>query len=94
MLSKCANPECFEQFRYLHQGKLFLLTPSPELPAASTGVSHLWDERFWLCDRCCKEMIIVWDGMNAKVERIHTRSGTASSRTNVTRKQQRAGAGR
>ena len=38
MLSKCANPECFEQFRYLHQGKIFLLTPPPELQASESHI--------------------------------------------------------
>src|ERR1700752_692239 len=30
MLSKCANPECSEILRYLHQGKIFCLSPTPE----------------------------------------------------------------
>ena len=35
MLSKCANPECSEQFRYLHQGKMFCLIPAPKAAADS-----------------------------------------------------------
>lgn len=67
MLSKCANPECSEQFRYLHQGRLFCLTPTPEVQAASYGALELLYERFWLCDRCSKVMKVVWNGVQAKV---------------------------
>lgn len=31
MLSKCANPECSESFRYLHEGRIFHLAPTPEV---------------------------------------------------------------
>jgi hypothetical protein len=67
MLSKCANPECSEQFRYLHQGKLFCLHPTPRIAASTYGSLELLYERFWLCDRCCKEMQVIWDGVKAKV---------------------------
>lgn len=66
MLSKCANPDCCEQFRYLHQGKLFHLTPIPELQSLSEGV-EAFHERFWLCDRCCLRMKVVWDGTQARI---------------------------
>lgn len=68
MLSKCANPECSEQFRYLHQGRVFCLTPTPEVQATSYGSLEFLYERFWLCDRCSKTMKVVWDGYKAKVE--------------------------
>jgi hypothetical protein len=31
MLTKCANPECFEGFRFLDQRKAFCLSPNPDL---------------------------------------------------------------
>ena len=31
MLAKCANPECFEGFRFLDQRKAFCLSPNPDL---------------------------------------------------------------
>jgi len=31
MLSKCANYECSESFRYLHAGKIFCHAPTPDL---------------------------------------------------------------
>lgn len=67
MLSKCANPACSEQFRYLHQGKLFQLSPVPDVEAMTGIFLPQLYERFWLCDRCCKEMTLVWGGTEAKV---------------------------
>ncbi|HYM76402.1 MAG TPA: hypothetical protein VE377_10535 [Candidatus Dormibacteraeota bacterium] len=67
MLSKCANPECSEQFRYLHQGKLFHLTPTPEIEMLDGEFSSSLYERFWLCDRCSKEMTLVWGGTGVRL---------------------------
>jgi hypothetical protein len=67
MVSKCANPECSEMFRYLGQGKIFRLTPSPDVQAAAPALESLLTERFWLCDRCSQEMTIIWDGARAKI---------------------------
>ena len=67
MLSKCANPECSEQFRYLHQGKLFHLNPTPELQALGDDFCDALYERFWLCEQCCKRMRVVWDGTQARI---------------------------
>jgi hypothetical protein len=67
VLSKCANPECSEQFRYLHQGKLFLLNPSPEIETIDGEFSASLYERFWLCDRCSKEMTMVWGGTGVRL---------------------------
>lgn len=67
MLSKCANPACSAQFRFLHQGKLFHLTPTPEVQACQDGSLEFLYERFWLCDACCANMTVVWGGTEAKV---------------------------
>jgi hypothetical protein len=67
VLSKCANPECSEQFRYLHQGKLFCLTPSPDVQASADGAVPALYERFWLCDRCSKTMTLIWAGTRTRV---------------------------
>ena len=69
MLSKCANPACTEIFRYLHQGKIFHLTPGPTVPRAVL-LNPALDERFWLCELCSKEMTVVWNGTQAKVIRL------------------------
>ncbi len=69
MLSKCANPVCSATFRYLHQGRIFQLVPSPAVEMAAPEKGLLLVERFWLCDACSKEMNIIWDGAQAKVVR-------------------------
>ena len=67
MVSKCANPACPNRFLYLHQGKLFNLTPTPELETAGGGFVPLLSERFWLCDDCCQRMTLVWRGTETKL---------------------------
>jgi len=70
MLSKCANPECSEIFRYLHAGKIFYLAPTPDIEIAM-GMQHpALHERFWLCDKCSKEMTVVWGGNQVRVVRL------------------------
>jgi hypothetical protein len=66
MLSKCANSICSETFRYLHQGKIFHVSPSPamQMAAEAKGVVA---EGFWLCDVCSKKLTVIWDGAQAKV---------------------------
>jgi hypothetical protein len=67
MLSKCANPECSEILRYLHQGKIFCLAPTPEVEAVTGDQHPVWQERFWLCDKCSKKMTVVWGGTEIKL---------------------------
>lgn len=67
MVSKCANPQCSEQFRFLHEGRLFQLTPTPEVQVISEDDNPALYERFWLCDRCSKQMTLVWAGTRAKL---------------------------
>ncbi len=66
MLSKCANPECSEIFKYLHQGKIFRLAPVPEVEPVLETTPSL-HERFWLCDNCSKRMTVVCDGTQVKL---------------------------
>ena len=67
MLSKCANPECSEILRYLHQGKIFYLAPTPEVEIL-TMLSAKLHERFWLCSRCSRSMTLVWNGTGVSLE--------------------------
>lgn len=69
MLSKCANPRCSEILRYLHKGKIFCLAPTPEVQTATGKRNPALEERFWLCERCSKEMTLVWGG--TQVELVH-----------------------
>ncbi len=66
VISKCANPECFATFRYLHEGKLFEFEVRlfDELFVDPSSASHNEKpsreiERFWLCDSCASTMTIV-----------------------------------
>jgi hypothetical protein len=76
VVSKCANPDCSEEFRYLRQGKLFLLTPTPDVQAATAGGHASMYERFWLCEQCCKQLTLVWGGAEAKVVPLAAKSPT------------------
>lgn len=67
MVSKCANPTCSEKFLYLHQGKIFQLSPTPDVEAIGGGFLPSLYERFWLCDKCCTEMTLVWGGTEPKI---------------------------
>ena len=67
MLSKCANPDCSNSFRYLHEGKLFRLETGIGgkdglARAAESEVRkssrHL--EFFWLCDNCAARMTLAY----------------------------------
>jgi len=73
MLSKCANPVCSEIFRYLHQGKIFCLAPTPEIEVAAGMPNPVLEERFWLCERCAKEMTLIWGGAQVTLVRLPTR---------------------
>jgi len=77
MLAKCANPECSEVFRYLHEGKIFLLSPTPEVEIVAGNAHPSLYERFWLCDKCSKQMTVVWDGTQAKLVALATPTESA-----------------
>lgn len=67
VLSKCANPMCTQQWHYLHEGRVFHLTPTPEIQALVSESSNKLYERFWLCNRCSKEMTLVWGGTHMRL---------------------------
>jgi hypothetical protein len=61
MLSKCANPSCSAQFRYLGEGRIFTLLAGPH----SVPTDLVWDqatetkvERYWLCKACSQTMTV------------------------------------
>lgn len=67
MLSKCANPTCFTTFRYLSEGKLYLVDSKAALvrhggraESKYAGKSCIY-EYFWLCSSCCRIMTIQID---------------------------------
>jgi hypothetical protein len=61
MLAKCANPSCQVPFRYLHEGKLFVIPKQPKGPSgglanSSQAAAHL--DYYWLCHACANNMRI------------------------------------
>jgi hypothetical protein len=76
MLSKCANPECSEILRYLHEGKIFCLAPTPEVQTATGTLNPALEERFWLCERCSREMTLIWGGTQVKLVRRPSKVAT------------------
>lgn len=59
MLSKCAHPACFNQFRYLRLGKVFKV----RMPAVHEGSKEHRIEYFWLCENCAQAFkVILRDG--------------------------------
>jgi 20S proteasome alpha/beta subunit len=54
MLSKCANPNCPTRFRYLHEGRLYVIDPRGALarhkPRCSSASGQL--VYAWLCSSC------------------------------------------
>jgi hypothetical protein len=92
MLSKCANPECSEILRYLHQGKIFCLAPTPEVQSVTGMLNPAFEERFWLCERCSKEMTVVWGGTRVRLVRLPSKVAAlppAASKNNKMRKKSR-----
>jgi hypothetical protein len=60
VVSRCANPSCEAQFKYLHEGRLF------QFAAANTSIrlakSRLNFEFWWLCGQCCSSMTLIQSG--------------------------------
>lgn len=62
MLSKCANPTCATTFRYLHEGKLYVIDlrePVRHKPRRSSNSGRL--EYAWLCSSCSLYLTIQID---------------------------------
>ena len=54
MLTKCSNPSCSAPFRYLEEGRLFLLESDPALRPRNSNRA----EYFWLCHGCSYTMTL------------------------------------
>ena len=79
MVSKCANPECSERFLYLHQGKLFSLTPTPELESVGGGFALFCMNDSGFVTGAVKKMTLVWGGTGARLVSLPTRPITQPS---------------
>ena len=54
MLTKCCSPSCPAVFRYLHEGRVFIL----ENDHIFSSVSVKKPEYFWLCHRCSSTLTL------------------------------------
>ena len=61
MVSKCANPNCFASFHYLHEGKLFVVDEHAADPLRAA--SHP-PRCFWLCSQCSRSLLVVYDAQD------------------------------
>ncbi|GAC1436373.1 MAG: hypothetical protein NVS1B11_26180 [Terriglobales bacterium] len=83
MVSKCANPGCMADFRYLHEGKLFHMefdsagaTSSPQTPIKK---SVRRTEFFWLCEECSTRMTVTFQRDKGVTVKPLTRASAAAS---------------
>lgn len=61
MLAKCANPNCSNTFRYLHEGRLYLVDSSWAITnrnGSVEGTTRRTPEYAWFCSSCCRHMAI------------------------------------
>ncbi|HKS74696.1 MAG TPA: hypothetical protein VJQ82_15945 [Terriglobales bacterium] len=64
MLSKCANPDCSQPFRYITEGKLFVIEAAAMGPLCGrkrkkAGLARRVEYR-WLCDECSQYLTIAF----------------------------------
>ena len=71
MLSKCANPLCSNTFRYLHQGRLYVINSVSRRDGRkrfSRCISESQTPEYaWLCTVCCSCMTIAIDEENGTI---------------------------
>ena len=58
MIAKCANPSCVASFRYLHEGKVFMVEVGTPGDATKAKLPHRI-EHFWLCSQCAQSLTLV-----------------------------------
>jgi hypothetical protein len=58
MVSKCVNPFCHHPFRYLSQGKLFIIEFPHNAVSRLTHRHLAAREHFWLCAECARLMTV------------------------------------
>lgn len=70
MVSKCANPNCFATFHYLHEGKLFVVD---EHAAGPLRAAPHHPRCFWLCSHCAQTLTLTYgEHGGIRVVPVHT----------------------
>jgi hypothetical protein len=90
MLSKCANPDCAEQFLYLHQGKLFYVHTVPDLRDLVQKSCEHPGERYWLCDACSQKFTMIWDGLHARLVKLRSNAPLQENASDKEKKEELA----
>jgi len=54
LLSKCLNPKCSAQFRYLHEGKLFCLAIKQNSDLGVEKSHAMQVDYVWMCNSCSR----------------------------------------
>ena len=71
MLSKCANPTCTNLFRYLHEGRLYLVNSASHFDGrkrfSTPDIKSGSPEFDWLCSVCSSYMTIHIDEGNGTI---------------------------
>ncbi len=57
MIAKCANPMCSKPFRYLHEGRLFVTSPSSKAWSREVGRDNRV-KYAWLCHDCAATLTV------------------------------------
>jgi hypothetical protein len=85
MLSKCANPICSARFRYLHEGRHYLVKSASGFDGrkqVSTSSSNYGSPEYaWLCSACSFCMTIYIDEENETIAVVETRTVNLTSNT-------------
>jgi hypothetical protein len=59
MVSRCANPSCEAQFKYLHEGRLYHFFSDGAFAEPPTTRLSARMFCWWLCPGCCSSMELV-----------------------------------
>ncbi len=76
MIAKCANPDCSKPFRYLHEGRLFVMSSSSKKSREIGRDSRV--EYAWLCHDCAATLAVQFE--TGKGLRVVPLGSTAEAR--------------
>ena len=82
MVSQCANPRCSAPFRYLHQGKVFLVEHRNKNGNGNGSRTASSVEYFYLCSDCALRMTLERElaSGQVRIEELGPISRSASAR--------------
>jgi hypothetical protein len=79
MLTKCANPNCTNEFHYLRKGRVYQVVVDAERGPLPFGPQLVAEpkrpqriEHYWLCDECAATMTLAVDRQRGLVAVLTT----------------------